>query len=76
MAKSKKQRLEDAEKHLEMWEDAERAVANAQSYRINDRQITRADIAQIRENIMYYERKIERLKRSTRNRRRQYVPLR
>lgn len=51
--------LERAKKHLEAWLDAELAVSTGQSYRIGTRQITRADIEDIRKQIAYWQRKIK-----------------
>lgn len=53
--------LERAKKHLEAWYAADLAVSTGQSYRIGTRQLTRVDIAEIRKQIVYWEREVARL---------------
>jgi uncharacterized small protein (DUF1192 family) len=53
--------LEEAREHLKRWLDAEMAVAMGQSYRIGSRELTRANVADIRERINYWRREVERL---------------
>lgn len=48
--------LADAESHLSAWMEADLAVAKGQSYSIAGRALTRADAAEIRENIDYWNR--------------------
>lgn len=43
------------QKRLEMWLDAEAAVATGQRYQIGTRMLTRADLKQIREQMAYWE---------------------
>ncbi len=45
---------EIANKHLDLWLAAEEKVSRGQSYRIGDRSLTRADLAEIRESIKYW----------------------
>lgn len=50
-----------AEEHLDAWLDAEMAVTTSQSYQIGGRQLTRADLGEIRKQIEYWSDKVERL---------------
>jgi len=56
---------ETATAHLDVWLAADLAVSQGQSYSINvagsTRQLSRADTAEIRKNIDYWEAKIARL---------------
>lgn len=45
-------------KRLQIWLDAEEAVASGQSYQIGTRMLTRADLKQIREQIEYWAGKL------------------
>lgn len=54
--------LEEARKHLRAWLDAELAVTTGQSYSIGSKSMTRANIAEIRKQIDYWESKVMRLK--------------
>lgn len=65
--------LAQAQTQLDAWLAADAAVALNQSYRINDRQLTRADAEQIRENIKFWEQRVNALSR-TRGRTRYAVP--
>ena len=49
---------EDAQRHLEMWLEAEAAVSTGQSYQIEQMQLTRASLKQIRETIIFWENKV------------------
>lgn len=53
--------LAQAEAQLAVWLAADAAVANNQSYRINERQFTKADAEQIRENIKFWDGEVRRL---------------
>jgi len=53
--------LEDAQKHLEAWLAADLAVSTGKSYRIGSRQLERADIKDIREQIAFWRREIDKL---------------
>lgn len=46
--------LATAEEKLAAWLEADAAVQSGQMYRYNDRQLTRADALEIRENIKYW----------------------
>lgn len=50
-----------AQDMLKSWYEAEKAVAAAQSYRLGTRQITRANLSEIRQQIIYWRNEIGRL---------------
>ena len=66
--------LEQAEQHLQEWLRAEIEVSVSQSYKIGGRNLTRADLRQIREQIKFWENKVSQLKRGGRNRILRAVP--
>lgn len=49
---------EDAQRHLDMWLEAETAVSTGQSYQIEQMMLTRASLKQIRESIIFWEKKV------------------
>lgn len=51
--------LKQAKAHLDLWLEAEMAVATGQSYTIGTRSLTRANLFQIREEIKMWEQKVE-----------------
>lgn len=53
--------LAQAEARLADWLAADEAVATGQSYQIGGRSLTRASAAEIRRNIDYWERRVNRL---------------
>lgn len=53
--------LETAKKHLEAWLEAELAVCTGQSYQIGSRKLDRANLYQIREQIKYWKKEVEKL---------------
>lgn len=55
--------LAQAEAKLTLWMDAEDKVASGQSYSIQGRSLTRADLGMIGERIDRWERKVQRLTR-------------
>lgn len=55
--------LAQAEAKLATWLAAEDKVAEGQSYTINGRALTRADLGMIRETIDYWDKKVQRLSR-------------
>ncbi len=69
---------EIAKKHLETWLEAEMAVANAQSYTIGSRTMTKANLSEIRKSIEYWENKLAQLenmeKHGGRNVAKRFVP--
>lgn len=70
--------LEIAKKHLEAWLGAEIAVTTGQSYTIGSRTLTRASLAEIRNQIEYWNNKVTKeentAKRNGRNRVIRVVP--
>ena len=53
--------IDEARTTLQMWLDAERAVATGQSYKIGTRSLTRANLSDIRESIQFWRREIAKL---------------
>jgi hypothetical protein len=53
--------LATAQAHLDQWIAADLAVATGQSYTIGGRSLTRANAAEIRKNIDYWNRWVQRL---------------
>ena len=49
--------LEFIEKRLKMWLDAEAALATSQSYKVGTRELRRADLPEVREQIEFWENK-------------------
>ena len=47
--------IEEARTNLQLWLEAEKAIASAQSYRIGNRQLTRADLAAVIKRIAYWQ---------------------
>lgn len=64
--------LEVAQKHLDAWLEAEMTVTTGQSYTIGSRNLTRANLTEIRNAIEYWNGKVQKLenlqKRGGRNR--------
>ncbi len=68
--------LETAKKKLEMWLEAEDALAVSQSYTVGTLTLTRADLGKVRENIEYWEKKVTLLeRRGGRNRIYNVIPM-
>lgn len=53
--------LEEAKARLKMWLDAEAAVAIGQAYQIGSRRLDRANLYQIREEILMWKKEVEEL---------------
>ncbi len=53
-----------AEQHLSGWLAADSAVAKGQAYQIGGRALTRADAAEIRRNITFWQGWVNKLNRS------------
>lgn len=53
--------LEEAKAHLEAWKAADLAVATGKSYRIGSQQLQRADVAEIRGQINYWQKQVNKL---------------
>jgi putative hemolysin len=66
--------LIQAQQHLQIWLEAEEAVATSQSYRIGTRSLTRADLKEIRNQIIFWKGLIDQLQRKGRNRVKRAVP--
>ncbi len=71
-AKKPKTEIEIARYHLNAWLEAELEVTTHQSKRIGSRSLTRADLAQIRKQIEFWQNRVAQLenaeKRGGRNR--------
>jgi len=55
--------LTQAEQKLQLWLDAEDAVASGQSYSINGRSLSRANLKEIEETIDRWDKRVKRLAR-------------
>ncbi len=55
--------LEEAKRHLDMWLEAEAAIASGQSYKIGTRSLTRADLEAVAKRIDYWRHEVNRLER-------------
>lgn len=55
--------LEEAKQHLKAWLEAELAVSTGQRYKIGTRELTRADLGEIRERINFWRNEVARLER-------------
>lgn len=55
--------LAQAEAKLAEWLAADTAVATHQAYTMGDRSLTRANAAEIRQNIAYWDAKVQKLSR-------------
>lgn len=53
--------IDEARANLQMWLEAEKAVATGQSYQIGTRRLTRASLSDITERIRYWRTELERL---------------
>ncbi len=51
--------LQQAKESLDMWLEAERAIATAQSYTIGSRNLTRANLSEVTKRIKYWEDKVK-----------------
>lgn len=49
--------IEFCEKRLDMWVEAEAALATGQSYKIGTRELRRADLNEVRKQIQFWEDK-------------------
>lgn len=63
---------ETAQRHLDMWLEAEAAVSTGQSYQIEQMMLTRASLKQIRESIIFWEKKVAEAEEKGRGRNRIY----
>jgi hypothetical protein len=53
--------LKVAQNQLNQWLDCSTAIATNQSYKINDRAFTRADLAEVNKSILLWEKKVNQL---------------
>lgn len=53
--------IDEARANLQMWLEAEKAVATGQSYQIGTRKLTRASLSDIAERIKYWRNEIDKL---------------
>jgi len=59
---------ETAQRHLDMWLEADAAVSTGQSYQIEQMVLTRSSTKQIRENIAFWENKVAAAEAEEKNR--------
>ncbi|MDA3732378.1 DUF6148 family protein [Niameybacter massiliensis] len=71
--------LEQARTHLNAWLEAELTVTSGQEYTIGSRRLTRANLKEIREQIVFWKNEVEKIevssKKKARNRIYRIVPL-
>ncbi|WP_041076938.1 DUF6148 family protein [Bacillus sp. OxB-1] len=48
----------EVKKRLQIWLDAEEAIAKGQSYMIDNRRLERANLAQVREQIKFWQKEL------------------
>ena len=53
--------IDEAKAMLQIWLDAEKAVASGQSYKIGSRSLTRASLSEIAKRITYWKNEVARL---------------
>lgn len=53
--------LKQAQQHLEMWLNAEEEIATSQSYTIGTRTLTRANLKEVRDQIKFWQSKVDNL---------------
>lgn len=53
--------LDEAKEHLQNWLNAEKAVSTGQSYQIGPKRLERVNVAQIREQIKFWRKEVNRL---------------
>ncbi|MGF9822585.1 DUF6148 family protein [Brevibacillus agri] len=58
--------LQTARSRLNAWLEAELAVSTGQSYRLGSKQLTRANLSDIREQIQFWRNEVARLERGNR----------
>lgn len=65
---------EKIEAKIEMWSEAESAIATGQSYKIGSRELKRADLAEVRKQIEFWEGKLVAVERGGKRWVRRVVP--
>ncbi|MBG9692694.1 hypothetical protein ABD91_18110 [Lysinibacillus sphaericus] len=70
--------LEEAQENLRIWLEAERTIANAQSYTISNRSLTKANLSEVAKRITYWENKVAELEMAQKGKRmrrtKQFIP--
>ena len=61
--------LEEAKIYLKAWLDAELAVTTGQSYKLEKRELTRANLSEIKDRINFWRREVESLESGRRRKR-------
>ncbi|SPT67637.1 Uncharacterised protein [Anaerobiospirillum thomasii] len=61
--------IEFAKERIKMWLDAEAAIATGQSYKIGSRTLTRANLKEVREQLDYWQGKLNSLENGGKGRR-------
>lgn len=64
----------EVKERLQMWLDAEAAVATGQAYQIGSRRLDRANLYQIREQIKFWQRELLKVQGKRRGRITRIVP--
>lgn len=65
---------EEVKERLKMWLDAEAAVATGQAYQIGSRRLDRANLFQIREQIRFWMKELQKVQGGRRRRVTRIVP--
>lgn len=60
--------MQNAQDMLNLWLEAEKAVATGQEYQIGSHTLKRADLSEIRKSIIFWQGQIDKLSRTGRNR--------
>ncbi|WP_458412767.1 DUF6148 family protein [Schinkia sp. CFF1] len=50
--------VQEVRNRLQMWLDAEAAIASGQSYSLDNRRLERANLAQVREQIKFWQKEL------------------
>lgn len=50
--------VEEVQKRLQIWLNAEEAIAKGQSYSIDNQRLERANLAQVREQIKFWQKEL------------------
>lgn len=59
--------LTEAQEMLTLWKQAYRAIAiSGQSYKLGTRQLTRADLSEVKKELAYWRNEVERMTAGTR----------
>lgn len=55
--------LKTAKEHLNLWLEAEAEISTSQSYTIGTRSLTRANLKEVREQIVFWQNKVAELEK-------------